>query len=126
MDRTRCCVTPFSIVAKFRFLLLFAAAFCFAPGLLAEPVAFQLRPFNQSNGLPDESLMAIVSDRQGYLWMTSTSGLVRSDGVRFQVFSPENTPTLRSNEFSFHALLEAQDGSLWAGTHNAGIVHYDH
>ncbi len=106
------------------------AVFCFIVALglplrlAAKPVAYHLRSWDQSSGLPNDSLQAIVRDQKGYLWMTSDSGLLRFDGVRFQMFNPSNTPALRSNNYSFGVLLQSRDGSLWAGTRDAGVVRY--
>src|SRR5262249_31316654 len=48
-------------------------------------------------GLPQNSVNAIVQSRDGYLWMGTQEGLVRFDGVKFTVFNRRNTPELRSN-----------------------------
>lgn len=49
----------------------------------------------------------------GYLWLASTSGLIRFDGVRFQRYEPAQGGTLQSRDIS--ALLATPDGGLWIG-----------
>src|SRR5438045_3012156 len=39
------------------------------------------------NGLPQNSVSAILQGRDGFLWFTTNDGLVRYDGVRFTVFN---------------------------------------
>ncbi len=66
------------------------------------------------DGLPQNSVAALLQTRNGYLWMGTEEGLVRFDGVRFTVFSTRNTPAFRQNRIE--ALAEGSDGSLWIGT----------
>jgi ligand-binding sensor domain-containing protein len=37
-------------------------------------------------GLPQNSVRAIVQTQDGYLWFGTQEGLVRFDGIRFKVF----------------------------------------
>ena len=58
--------------------------------------------------------MAIAQTADGYIWIGTTAGLVRYDGVRF-------TPWIRPGEtvpFSaaVYSLLSSSDGTLWIGT----------
>jgi signal transduction histidine kinase/ligand-binding sensor domain-containing protein len=71
-------------------------------------------------GLPQNSVRAIHQTRDGYLWLATSDGLVRFDGVRFTIFDKSNTPGISSNRFS--ALHESPDGALWAGTENSGVT----
>jgi signal transduction histidine kinase/ligand-binding sensor domain-containing protein len=72
------------------------------------------------DGLPQNSVRAVVQTRDGYLWLGTGGGLVRFDGVRFTVFDHANTPALGDNRIT--ALAEGPDGSLWIGTAQAGLV----
>ena len=44
------------------------------------------------NGLPQNSIQAILQTRDGYIWLGTERGLVRFDGVQFTVFDKGNTP----------------------------------
>lgn len=92
------------------------------------PAAAPYRFFSWTteNGLPQNSIQALRQTRDGYLWMSTLEGLVRFDGLHFQVFNRQNTPTLAANDFSFFALLEDRQGCLWAGTWSGGAVRYCH
>jgi ligand-binding sensor domain-containing protein len=72
-------------------------------------------------GLPQNSVTAIVQTRDGYLWLATQEGLARFDGTRFTVFDKRNTPPLREN--NIQALYEGRDGALWIGTEGGGIAH---
>jgi len=49
------------------------------------------------DGLPQNSVNAILQSRDGYLWLATFGGLARFDGVRFTIFNSGNTPGLLSN-----------------------------
>jgi signal transduction histidine kinase/ligand-binding sensor domain-containing protein len=72
------------------------------------------------DGLPQNSVKAIVQTRDGYLWLGTWGGLARFDGVRFTIFNRANTPALGDNRIT--ALAEGADGSLWIGTAQAGLI----
>lgn len=59
----------------------------------------------------------------GWLWLGSTSGLYRFDGVRFQQFSPPEDPEFGARPVS--TLAATRDGHLWVGLLNGGIARID-
>ncbi|HJZ81514.1 MAG TPA: two-component regulator propeller domain-containing protein [Pyrinomonadaceae bacterium] len=73
-------------------------------------------------GLPQNTVSAILQTRDGYLWLTTAAGLVRFDGQRFTVFDKSNTKGLNTVRFS--TLFEDEDASLWIGTEDGGLTHY--
>ena len=46
------------------------------------------------DGLPQNSVQAIIQTIDGYLLFGTQEGLVRFDGVRFTVFDETNTPVM--------------------------------
>ncbi|MDQ2776909.1 MAG: histidine kinase [Acidobacteriota bacterium] len=66
------------------------------------------------NGLPQNTVHAIVQSRDGFLWVATEGGLARFDGLRFRIYDSQNTPALKSNLIS--SLLEDRQGTLWIGT----------
>src|SRR5512143_3655688 len=72
------------------------------------------------DGLPQNAVLAVAQSRDGYLWLGTTSGLVRFDGVRFTVFDKSNTEAIGHNQIS--ALFEDRDGALWIGTFGGGLA----
>jgi signal transduction histidine kinase/ligand-binding sensor domain-containing protein len=96
--------------------LLFAAAF--AEG------QERFQSYTTDNGLPNNSVLAILPARDGYLWFTTYGGIVRFDGVRFQVFDESNTPAIHGTTFAAFSLFEDHQGALWAGSWNGGAIRY--
>ncbi|MGO9937894.1 MAG: two-component regulator propeller domain-containing protein [Terracidiphilus sp.] len=66
------------------------------------------------NGLPQNSVHALVQTGDGFLWLGTEAGLVRFDGIAFAVFDHATTPGLPSGDI--RSLLETPDGTLWVGT----------
>src|SRR5271165_587698 len=52
---------------------------------------YLIRSWQTEEGLPQNSVTALVQTRDGYLWLGTYGGLVRFDGVRFTVFDSDNT-----------------------------------
>src|SRR6201988_171319 len=71
------------------------------------------------NGLPQNTVQAIIQTRDGYLWVGTQEGLARFDGLNFTLFDKENTPAFKSNDIRF--LHEDQQGRLWVST-SYGLV----
>ena len=94
-----------------------------APALALEPAAaYSRRIWQSADGLPEDFAQALARTADGYLWIGTSGGLVRFDGVRFTVFNRENQAALRDD--SIYALLVGRDGALWAGTEGGGLVRY--
>ncbi len=75
--------------------------------------------WRQTQGLPQNSVRAILQTHDGYMWIGTKGGLARFDGVRFTTFDDRNQNQLRENEV--WALVEGDDGSLWIGTYGGGV-----
>jgi ligand-binding sensor domain-containing protein/signal transduction histidine kinase len=74
------------------------------------------------DGLPQNSVQAIAQTADGYIWLGTQEGLVRFDGVRFQVFDTRNTPGLKNHYIL--ALFADSDGTLWIGTSGGGLTRF--
>ena len=93
------------------------AVLCPASGAQAQ---YRFDSWTADNGLPQNSIHAIHQARDGYLWLATSDGLVRFDGVRFTVFNKSNSPGIGSNRLT--CLYEDRQGDLWIGTENGGVT----
>lgn len=73
-------------------------------------------------GLPQNRIHTISQTADGYLWIGTSGGLARFDGIRFFVFDRANTPAFRDD--SILALCPSRDGSLWIGTEGGRLLQY--
>jgi ligand-binding sensor domain-containing protein/class 3 adenylate cyclase len=71
-------------------------------------------------GLPSDTILDVVQDSDGYVWLASYDGLVRFDGESFTVITPQDGGF---DGRSARVLELAPDGSLWVGTNTAGLYH---
>jgi ligand-binding sensor domain-containing protein len=65
------------------------------------------------NGLPQNTVQALVQSKDGFVWLGTEVGLVRFDGNSFQVFDKNTQPALPGNDVS--CLLATKDGAAWRG-----------
>jgi len=102
---------------------LWSAAICWLALAEARPAHAQRLPFtvySADEGLAASQVWNVLQDRRGYLWVATTWGLCRYDGVAFETLSiPEGLPSP-----NVRLTLEAADGTLWIGT-NGGVASYD-
>ena len=89
---------------------------------LTLPDGYTRRVWQTQDGLPENMAQAFAQTPDGYLWIGTTGGLVRFDGVRFVVFDRGNTSQIKEN--SIFCLTVSRDGSLWAGTDGGGLLRY--
>ena len=80
------------------------------------------RIWRTQDGLPENRIRAIAQTPDGYLWIGTSGGLARFDGVRFVVYARFNTPSMADD--NIRALAVAKDGSVWAATDGGGLLHY--
>ena len=88
--------------------------------------SWRTRDGHFGGAVPTES----VQTRDGFLWISTSTGLIRFDGVRFSPWSAPEGQRLPSPVVSA-ALLAARDGGLWIGTdgylthsNNGRLIHY--
>ena len=75
-------------------------------------------------GLPQSSVTAVLQSSDGYLWLGTLGGLVRFDGVKFELFTPATHRGLPSSRI--RALHQDRRQRLWIGTEDGGLVMYEH
>ena len=114
--RARFAVLP----ALFTFVALFNSATADALDPRKAITQYSHQVWQAREGLPQNSIHAMLQTQDGYLWLGTQEGLVRFDGVQFTVFDRSNTAWLRSNYVQ--ALLEDRDGGLWVGTNGGGVT----
>ena len=74
--------------------------------------------WNAKNGLTG-AVMALEQTTDGYLWVGTTDGLFRFDGLSFERYKPENAAFPSS---AVSALMAVPDGGLWIGYQRTGAT----
>lgn len=93
-------------------------------GMVAAALAgehqFAVRRWTVNQGLPQDSVTAILQDEEGYLWIGTFGGLARFDGRTFKDIptrGPGTPPLAR-----VLALHQGPGGRIWVGTEGAGLL----
>jgi ligand-binding sensor domain-containing protein/AraC-like DNA-binding protein len=77
-----------------------------------------------SAGIPSNTVLAINQTPDGYLWIATTKGLVRFDGIEFSFISFAETAETDSRENPIpEALFVDRQGTLWIGS-SAGLTSF--
>jgi signal transduction histidine kinase/ligand-binding sensor domain-containing protein/CheY-like chemotaxis protein len=83
---------------------------------------YSMRVWDMDAGLPGNSVYAIQQTHDGYLWIGTQDGLVRFDGIHFELYNKRKVPQLKDNQV--RALYEDRNGTLWIGTTSGGLTRY--
>jgi signal transduction histidine kinase/ligand-binding sensor domain-containing protein len=83
-----------------------------AGGVMGGAVARQ--SWSTEDGLPQNSVHAILQTRDGFLWVATEGGLARFDGLNFKVFQQAREPAFTSDDVC--CLAEDTRNALWIGT----------
>jgi signal transduction histidine kinase/sugar lactone lactonase YvrE len=99
---------------------LWAAVAC-APAYAGLPETPRLRQLTVADGLPSNRINDLTEDRHGYLWIASSDGLARFDGLDYRVWRAEQG--LRDN-FVWSVHVDARN-RVWVATRMAGLAVLD-
>jgi len=77
------------------------------------------------DGLPSNTIYAIIKDKSGLMWFGTSNGLCKFDGTNFAIYrhEPGNPNSLPTNEVL--CLYEDRTGKIWIGTGAGGLSYYD-
>ncbi|MFL6762778.1 MAG: two-component regulator propeller domain-containing protein [Sphingomicrobium sp.] len=95
-----------------------------APALALDPARsigqYKHSSWTIDNDVP-RSILALAQGRSGYLWIGSTRGLFRFDGIRFEGIP---LPQQHSENPQISALRVSQQGDVWIGFGTGGTAVY--
>ena len=81
---------------------------------------FARSAWRSQDGLPQNTVQAIIQRRDRYIWVATQEGVARFDGVEFEVFDRTNLPGLPHNDIT--ALCEVGADQMWVGTAAGQVV----
>lgn len=100
--------------------------------VVAQPINPSFEHYTTDNGLSSDYITTILKDRRGFMWVGTSNGLNRFDGLRFRVFKRTETRQggqivqggMLGNYVVQNGLTEGPDGLLWVAT-NRGLFRFD-
>ena len=81
---------------------------------------YTIASWSQKDGLPAGFIFSFTQGTDGYLWIGTSVGLYRFDGVRFAPWDRISNVAVPPG--SVRALMSARDGALWVGLGDGGGV----
>ena len=75
------------------------------------------------DGLRSNSLLEVAQSPEGYIWISSFTGLTRFDGRRFEIYDRSRLTDLTTDGFT--RLFSDRFGRFWIGTRGDGLLTYD-
>jgi signal transduction histidine kinase/ligand-binding sensor domain-containing protein len=81
---------------------------------------YSLTQWGHRDGLPSSAIYAVAQTPDGFLWLGTSDGLVRFDGLRFV-----QVPLSETGDTGFgrvQALKVDRTGAMWIGTENGSLV----
>lgn len=86
----------------------------------------RLRKFTKVDGLTNNSVIRILEDTHGHLWLSTFSGISKFDPIKKTFRNFSHSDGLLSNQFSYHAALALSSGELmFGGIKGLNIFHPD-
>ena len=108
-------------------LLTTTSGICQMPTYYLNPdkklTQYNINHWSTENGLPTNSLLHIHQAKNGYLWITGYSGLIRFDGSDFSLYNNTNTELFKSNVI--RNIAEDSKGRLWLTSQGNGLISID-
>jgi signal transduction histidine kinase/ligand-binding sensor domain-containing protein len=101
-------------------LLLYAISMTYAG---AQIVSFNR--IDQSSGLQNGNVRAIIKDHQGFMWFGTEDGLFRYDGYGMKGYRKDEHDTTSISSNFILSLFEDSEKNLWIGTLDGGLCWYD-
>ena len=76
-------------------------------------------------GLSQSTVLSIIQDHEGYLWLGTQEGLNKYDGYKFTIYKndPKDPNSISDNWIT--VLYLDKDGNLWIGTNAGGLNMFD-
>src|SRR5689334_20505626 len=103
----------------------FVAVIVCASGLLATAPPSSLNDYHHASWTAETGLGAIFDIQQapdGYLWLTTTNGVFRFDGVRFESMDEVSSGAVRNQDID--SVFVAANGALWLSTRARGLLRW--
>ncbi len=77
--------------------------------------------FSTEQGLSQNSIMRLLQDSRGILWIGTFDGLNRYDGYQFKIFRniPGDSTSLSNNKIL--SICEDKSGNIWIGTYGGEL-----
>ena len=85
---------------------------------------YYFKNLSVQNGLSQNTVNAILQDKQGFMWFGTKDGLNRYDGLSFRQFKHDGRSQRSIGNNFITALYEDAEGNIWVGTDVGLYIYY--
>ncbi|QCX37957.1 response regulator [Aureibaculum algae] len=78
----------------------------------------RIKHYSLEDGLSQTTILDLLKDSSGFIWIGTQGGLNRFDGQQFRHFKPISEDTTSISNTYINKLLEDKNGNIWIGTLN--------
>lgn len=96
------------------------SAQAFQLSILEQQPTLTAQNWTLEDGLPVNTVGRVTQDSLGYLWISTYDGLVRFDGLEFEIFNYSNTPAMPHNRTTI-IYLQGKD-RMWIALEYGGVL----
>jgi ligand-binding sensor domain-containing protein/signal transduction histidine kinase len=89
----------------------------------ASSASLRFQRIGLSEGLSQPSILSILQDDVGFIWIGTQEGLNRFDGYEFRVFRTSASSGLTDQYIQ--AMVQDTTGRFWIGTYRGGLLRFD-
>lgn len=82
------------------------------------------RQFTQNDGLSSNTICAIFEDKNGFLWLSSSNGIIQFNKTTFEVRAYLREHGLSHHEFNRISAFQSKDGKIYFGGLNGIVAFY--
>ena len=75
----------------------------------------QWQRFGRKDGLPSEVIYGILGDKSGWLWLSTSQGIVRMHSETYEIRAYQPEDGVQSDEFNFSVMHQGQSGRFYFG-----------
>ncbi len=101
--------------------ILLALSLCFIMLSSAYGQKIKFKVFDIENGLPNNFINTIDQDKNGYLWIGTSEGLAKYNGLNIEQFKTKDG---LSDDFISVTYIDNQ-GTMWLGHSNGNVSYYN-
>ena len=106
-------------------ILVVLASLCFFTSVQSQMTSFNFRHLTTSDGLSDGIVRSIVQDKYGFIWIGTSYGLNRFDGITVKTYFSKQGDSTSINNNYIQSLYRDRQGNLWVGTFT-GLCRFDY
>lgn len=82
---------------------------------------FKVTHWDSRSGMPNDISLNIYQSKEGFIWLSGYSGLVRFDGMEFLTINSANDTCFKSDGIT-SIIYQTPDSTLWVATPGSGLI----